>query len=249
MSGHATPLATAFAAATLALVAAPATAQIVTISGTGTVSSIASSNGAQPTGSVQLGDSFSFRLVFDPADAPVIFDGGPGFQVRGLAVRSITAHIGSYSFVPSLEIISRPVVLLGSGFRLVPPDPITRPFFAQTFIFAGRPEGATPFPTPANGGTTLSLISFFPRFLNGRTPGMSDIGSPADASDNRMTLVVGGPDGNAGVVEGSFTGTMTMAGVPEPATWAFMIIGFGVVGGATRRRRLPQKQAAALASA
>jgi hypothetical protein len=26
-------------------------------------------------------------------------------------------------------------------------------------------------------------------------------------------------------------------GVPEPATWAMMILGFGVVGGALRRRR------------
>lgn len=28
-------------------------------------------------------------------------------------------------------------------------------------------------------------------------------------------------------------------GVPEPATWAMMIVGFGMIGGAVRRRRLP----------
>jgi hypothetical protein len=32
--------------------------------------------------------------------------------------------------------------------------------------------------------------------------------------------------------------------VPEPATWAFMIVGFGLVGAAMRRARKPMKAAA-----
>ena len=32
----------------------------------------------------------------------------------------------------------------------------------------------------------------------------------------------------------------TVAGVPEPATWAMLILGFGVVGGAMRRRSQPK---------
>lgn len=39
----------------------------------------------------------------------------------------------------------------------------------------------------------------------------------------------------------SVTGTLTISnptsGVPEPATWAMMLLGFGAVGGAMRRRR------------
>jgi hypothetical protein len=35
---------------------------------------------------------------------------------------------------------------------------------------------------------------------------------------------------------GTFGGTLTFAAVPEPATWALMILGFGLIGGAMRRR-------------
>jgi hypothetical protein len=45
----------------------------------------------------------------------------------------------------------------------------------------------------------------------------------------------------AQVVNGSqdltFSATITPPAVPEPATWAMMIVGFGVVGAAARRRR------------
>ena len=35
-------------------------------------------------------------------------------------------------------------------------------------------------------------------------------------------------------------GTVTINAVPEPGTWAMMLIGFGAVGFALRRRRTPQ---------
>jgi hypothetical protein len=35
---------------------------------------------------------------------------------------------------------------------------------------------------------------------------------------------------------GTFGGTLTFAAVPEPATWALLILGFGLVGGALRRK-------------
>ncbi len=36
---------------------------------------------------------------------------------------------------------------------------------------------------------------------------------------------------------GSYSGALSLGAVPEPATWAFMILGFGLVGGALRRRK------------
>jgi hypothetical protein len=39
------------------------------------------------------------------------------------------------------------------------------------------------------------------------------------------------------IVSGSSTLTISAAGVPEPASWAMMIAGFGMVGAAVRRRR------------
>jgi hypothetical protein len=39
------------------------------------------------------------------------------------------------------------------------------------------------------------------------------------------------------VSEVSFFGDVTRGGVPEPATWAMLIAGFGLAGGMMRRRR------------
>lgn len=36
---------------------------------------------------------------------------------------------------------------------------------------------------------------------------------------------------------GGYLDTMSLSAIPEPATWAMMIVGFGMVGGAMRRRR------------
>ncbi len=36
---------------------------------------------------------------------------------------------------------------------------------------------------------------------------------------------------------GTWSGALTTAGVPEPATWAMMLAGFGLIGAAMRRRK------------
>lgn len=46
-------------------------------------------------------------------------------------------------------------------------------------------------------------------------------------------LVLEGPEGNVGLSTLRFDGT---AGIPEPMTWTMMILGFGLVGLAARRR-------------
>jgi hypothetical protein len=38
---------------------------------------------------------------------------------------------------------------------------------------------------------------------------------------------------------GSYAGTLNVAAVPEPATWAMMLLGFGAMGLVIRRRRRP----------
>lgn len=44
------------------------------------------------------------------------------------------------------------------------------------------------------------------------------------------------PNGIPGVGNGAFGGNVTVAAVPEPATWALFILGFGALGFAMRRR-------------
>jgi PEP-CTERM motif len=46
-----------------------------------------------------------------------------------------------------------------------------------------------------------------------------------------------GPDATLGVDDFNFTIAGGGGGVPEPATWAMMLFGFGLVGGAVRSRR------------
>jgi hypothetical protein len=38
---------------------------------------------------------------------------------------------------------------------------------------------------------------------------------------------------------GSYSGTLNVAAVPEPATWMMMLLGFGAIGMVVRRRRQP----------
>ena len=77
-------------------------------------------------------------------------------------------------------------------------------------------------------------------------------GSPTSAADFTFTTSLAGLTGqyylysvtaangvNPGLSELSFEGDL-VAAVPEPATWALMILGFGIVGSALRRRRRAQ---------
>jgi hypothetical protein len=54
----------------------------------------------------------------------------------------------------------------------------------------------------------------------------------AKAGDVLTFSAVGTSDSFGGYVD-----NISLSGVPEPATWALMILGFGAVGGAMRRRR------------
>lgn len=45
--------------------------------------------------------------------------------------------------------------------------------------------------------------------------------------------------GSAGV-NGTYAGLLTLSGVPEPSSWALMIVGFGLTGAALRRRAQPK---------
>ena len=62
------------------------------------------------------------------------------------------------------------------------------------------------------------------------------------ASDGRLRLNVGGTSGTQGAQ--LRLALSTGSAVPEPATWAFMLIGFGAVGYSLRRA--PQRRALAL---
>lgn len=79
---------------------------------------------------------------------------------------------------------------------------------------------------------SLGTISFFDdnyRGLSPRLPGFADLGQ---FTGRTVKFTADGASG-----EGTFTYERVPAGVPEPATWGMMILGFGAVGAAMRMRR------------
>ncbi|MCY7280567.1 MAG: FxDxF family PEP-CTERM protein [Sphingomonas bacterium] len=116
--------------------------------------------------------------------------------------------------------------------------------FTNTFNFL-TPTGfnlANASITTAAAGT--SNINFTSVLLNGLAftlspTGIFENGTLANVSltaGANNTLIVNGQ--NFG--DGAFSGTLVFAAqsaVPEPATWAMMLLGFGAVGFSVRRRR------------
>ncbi len=102
----------------------------------------------------------------------------------------------------------------------------------QGGLFAGFLDGAP------NNGNRVQV--FGPQLFSGPTSSpmlLTGVFLLSDVPRQRVTDPL--------VVNYRLTVTDVTAGaVPEPATWAMLIAGFGVIGGAMRRRRAPTLRAA-----
>lgn len=121
-------------------------------------------------------------------------------------------------------------------------------FIVDGFVSGADPDGAGAFrmvnnPTPMGGSTTtvgrspngnVLQVDFFGSGFNGL------IGTENSATYIFRTDATRFARGTFGVIDGStlagFAFQPTVA-IPEPATWAMMVGGFGLVGGAMRARR------------
>jgi hypothetical protein len=121
-----------------------------------------------------------------------------------------------------------------------------------TFNVTSRGVVASDFSNAATGNGASSDIDFTSATLtgNGTTTSYTKLlGEPNSLTElwsftpfqiaaGTYTLTVSGVSfGN----KATFAGNFNVAAVPEPATWAMMIGGFGMVGGAMRRRRVSTK--------
>lgn len=115
--------------------------------------------------------------------------------------------------------------------------------FSETFTFTLPNDGVTSASLVTIAVNRLTNINFTSATLNNvaftfSPTGVFEFGSVNGISTmaGQQTLVVNGTSGGNGSFGGNISFAPAGGVVPEPATWALMILGFGLVGGMMRRR-------------
>ena len=219
------------------LAAVPAGAAPIRFDGQGTITDV---NGALPrTGSVALGDAFTFSFVFDLDDASPISI-SPDFASYELPFTAFTATFGDYVFVPEGVLPGlEPVARLGifRGFGALGGN-VPESIRAFDFSFIGRPGTGAPF--TGSNFETFGVVQFDRDSDPSRPVSLADVRDPSAAAQRiafYQSLAPQSPD--VGALAGMYSGGFAAltGAVPEPASWALLITGFGLLGAAARRRR------------
>ena len=116
--------------------------------------------------------------------------------------------------------------------------------FEDTWTFGPLPAGLASASLISIGFDAFEDINFSNVTLNGTPLTLVNTGPLSSAftaselfsSGGINTLIVSGTSGAGATYSGTINYRLTGA-VPEPATWALMILGFGAVGAAMRRRK------------
>ena len=220
-----------------AAVASPVTAGPVTFSGSGTVTSSA---GRLPsTGLVRNGSPLAFSFTFDPDDAS-LFDAGDDFSDFEVPVSAFSANLGSYVFPLSTSPALVPVVEIYRGFSFFGGN-ASEPSIGFAFFLLGRPTisgDTTPFTGAAGSSQQFGIYGIFPDLPAGAPLTLASVVGRGEPFYRDIEYGTRDPSiSRSGVLRGDYTaGFALAAGVLEPASWALMIVGFGAVGGAMRRR-------------
>ena len=121
---------------------------------------------------------------------------------------------------------------------------VDSPTFSSTILFTNTAAGnywvSVETSTPDILYTALSITPITGSgslvYSGGPTPAITLLG-PQFLGAGQYNLTFGGNSPNGGAASGSVT--FRLSAVPEPATWAMMLLGFGAIGFAMRRRRRP----------
>ncbi len=185
------------------------------------------------TGSATLGDPVRFSFAFDLDDATPLVS-GPTFAAYTLPFTDFSAKLGDYVFTPD----GGPAQLrIGRGFTFFGGSS-TEPSRTFSFAFNGVPGAQAPF-----AGVTFEQFSVTATFRDAAGPAqpvaLADVTDPASADRRTFDYFASAPGSppTFGALSGDYQGAFTAAGgVPEPAIWTLLILGFGAVGAALRRR-------------
>jgi PEP-CTERM motif len=181
----------------------------------------------------------SFGYIGADRTAPTVVPG------QGQLIR-ITDGVGSFSFIEQ-PLRPTPLTPQSGAFGLSDLASFT---LDTSTIFTFSQVNPTGFPSSGFFSYGLAdLTAFSATFANGAltalsfdTNALSAISTSGDGDFGLQSFRVTGlgPDG-ASTFNGDFqlltSGQLEIAAVPEPATWALMIIGFGMIGGTLRIRR------------
>ncbi len=223
-------------AAAAALMTAPAQAAV-----------IATLNFTQPTGTVFSNQSIDvyLRLTLDPSSDALTSDAG-GTPTSGFDPTSYTGPIDLTD--PNTRIVFNEFFECSGTFTAVcgdgPPYDFTFSYAQPNFIgpvdFNLQPGDSFEWLfgtfTPTGGNAPAGTYTFYNAgaIVQLYNPG-ADLNDPSDDLFDSITLAQTCPGEDAAC---AFTRQVLAApdGVPEPAAWALMLAGFGLVGSAMRRR-------------
>lgn len=208
--------------ATCALIATPANAAVffsdlanfqTAAPGAGLIEDFEGVSGAElntPLPSLSLASGTYTGLAGSPF--PNVFVSGPGFTNYGAGNNPTTSQILTANGDESFDVIlAAPTTALGMNLFLNDLGDATVTFYDSTDNILGT----TTYFSAADNFQFLGLV-----------------GDPGESIARFTFESTLGRSVNTGI-----DNLYAVTAVPEPATWAFMIVGFGLVGGAMRKQR------------
>ena len=124
---------------------------------------------------------------------------------------------------------------MGGASLPTPSTPGYTAFRGRTAAVAGGANDVDILAAYLSGGSIVGNLNLLPDMDN--TDLNEDYSLNALLDAGTYTLTIEGTRGTTGSFGGNVA--FTAQAVPEPATWGMMLMGFGVVGFAMRRRRQP----------
>lgn len=169
-----------------------------------------------------LGDAWTYTLVYDPNDNMGFGESGVHATITLSGLYGVTALSGPTSTdfplqrINDLQLLWTGAILDGGSkvvFTMPSESSGTGNFSTEKHVY-----GFTLIaPGAVQGGVALATDGFYYGQFPSGTPGGLD-----PANDRDIAKSIAGP---------------VAAAVPEPSTWAMMILGFGAAGAMMRRRR------------